>query len=655
MAHSIIVDLLMRTGSFETDTKRAEKALARMEKQAIAAGQVVGGALVAGAAAAAYAFDTLVKSAADFKDLEEMTGAAAEDLASLAVAAGTAGVEMDTLAANSIRLTKGLTGVDDDSKAAGAAIKALGLDLKGFKQLDPVAQIDALTKAFAGFADGPEKAAVATALWGKSGAEMLKVLKALEEQGGRTKLLTQQQIDAADAYADAQAKASTELKLYAQAAATQALPAFNTLTTAAGDFIRSLFDVDAATGKLGGSTAIRDFAADAVRALAFVVDAADGVVRVFRLVGTTIGAAAAQAAAVASGEFRQALAIGREWQQQVEQILQRETFGRMVDERLASSAAPAARQADKPRLQFDGAAGAAGAEAKKAAAERLKLAEFAAEQLVKLEEITAQETAEAWSFVNKQVIDQQAARAEAAQQQWQQVFAFIDEEQERAIEAGRAFLDAEAAAKKAGSELDLFGKQLAENIQDTLGDGLYQAMTGNFKNIATDFGHMLLRMLAQAQAADLARAIFGTDAKGGLSGGWLGQLGSAFGSAIGGWFGGGSADNFNPPVDYRAAGGQVNAGQAYMVGERGPELFQPYTAGRVLPNDALGARVAPRVEVINNLGVRSEPDVQQGPDGALRIMLNAVAADTRRGGVTARATAGRFGVNNGATLNRRRG
>lgn len=111
MAHSIIVDLLMKTGSFETDAKRAEKALAKFQQKAVDTGKVVGAAIAGGAIAAAYAFDTLVKSAADFKDMEEMTGATAEDLASLALAAGTAGVEMGTLTANSIRLTKGLTGV----------------------------------------------------------------------------------------------------------------------------------------------------------------------------------------------------------------------------------------------------------------------------------------------------------------------------------------------------------------------------------------------------------------------------------------------------------------------------------------------------------------------------------------------------------------
>jgi hypothetical protein len=38
------------------------------------------------------------------------------------------------------------------------------------------------------------------------------------------------------------------------------------------------------------------------------------------------------------------------------------------------------------------------------------------------------------------------------------------------------------------------------------------------------------------------------------------------------------------PVTARAAGGPVSKGMAYLVGERGPELFSPSTSGRIIPN-----------------------------------------------------------------------
>jgi hypothetical protein len=70
----------------------------------------------------------------------------------------------------------------------------------------------------------------------------------------------------------------------------------------------------------------------------------------------------------------------------------------------------------------------------------------------------------------------------------------------------------------------------------------------------------------------------------GLVGGLIGglqtviNLGQSVGSAIGGaagalGFGGG-----------RAMGGPVSAGTAYMVGERGPELFVPRGSGTIIPN-----------------------------------------------------------------------
>jgi hypothetical protein len=38
----------------------------------------------------------------------------------------------------------------------------------------------------------------------------------------------------------------------------------------------------------------------------------------------------------------------------------------------------------------------------------------------------------------------------------------------------------------------------------------------------------------------------------------------------------------------RATGGPVSPGRAFMVGERGPEVFVPTSAGRITPNSALG-------------------------------------------------------------------
>ena len=44
-------------------------------------------------------------------------------------------------------------------------------------------------------------------------------------------------------------------------------------------------------------------------------------------------------------------------------------------------------------------------------------------------------------------------------------------------------------------------------------------------------------------------------------------------------------------VSGRAIGGPVSSGQSYMVGENGPEMFTPSTAGRISPNGSMGGIV----------------------------------------------------------------
>ena len=80
-----------------------------------------------------------------------------------------------------------------------------------------------------------------------------------------------------------------------------------------------------------------------------------------------------------------------------------------------------------------------------------------------------------------------------------------------------------------------------------------------------------------------------------------------------------------------------NAGRAYMVGERGPELFQPSTSGMVIPNHALGSNRGGGGGVTLHLTqnfengldeVRLSEVVEQSKQSTMEAVLEAV----RRGG-----------------------
>lgn len=363
---TLTLDLVARIGGYSAGLEKAEreakKRAAAIQKVFDTAGKTIGtafGLAIAGATTGLVAFDQLIKSAGDFQDIAEKIGGSAEGIASFAVAAGTAGTSIETIAAASIRLTKGLTEVDDESKAAGAAIAALGLNLEDFKRLAPEDQISAVSKALAQFEDGAQKTAVAVALFGKSGAELLPFLKALEEQGGRQVILTQRQIEQADEYADAQAKAVTELKLYSQVAATQALPALNSLIEAFSELAKELIGVNSAGQALADSGFVADFANGAVRLFATIVDAGDGVIRIFRSIGVAIYGAAGAAGAAAKGEFASALSYIKGASQDINDIWSRDFLNTRISRSQANQALIASNMEDPEIRRLLGRSGAA--------------------------------------------------------------------------------------------------------------------------------------------------------------------------------------------------------------------------------------------------------------------------------------------------------
>ena len=286
--------------------------------------------------AAAVAFDRLVKSAGDFQDMAEKTGDSAENIASLAVAARVGGIEMSTVVSAASKLTKGLSGVDDESEAAGAAIKSLGLNIEDFKKLKPSDQMEAVAKALSGFEDGANKSAVAMALFGKSGAEMLPFLKELSGETGRQNILTSEQIRLADEYADKQAKVKAQISLYAQAIATEILPSYNDLNLAVLDYIKALSGVKEVTAGLGNGSQIREFADNVAESMAFVIDSVDGAARVFELLGKGIAAYTAEVYAYKTGNVALAKTVNETWAEQKSSILNRPQFSQKLDERISS-------------------------------------------------------------------------------------------------------------------------------------------------------------------------------------------------------------------------------------------------------------------------------------------------------------------------------
>lgn len=378
---SLVVSLGLNAAEFTTGLTKSEREAKRFARsidkgiaQAVNLATIALAGMTTAAIATFAAVDQLAKQAGNFKDLEEITGANAESLASFAVAAATAGTDMNTIADASVKLTKSLTGVDDESKAAGAALAALGLNIKEFKALDPATQMETVAKALAGFEDGAGKTAVAVALLGKSGAQLLPFLKELAAEGGRQVILTQKQIEQADEYADKQSRVRAELNLYAQVAATQTLPAISALTEVAKDYIKELVNIDNQSKNLREGDHVASWAEHTATVLGFLISSGEGAARVLRLLADTVLVGISQTAAVATGNIKEAIRLGEDFKKRAQESLESPLFStRLADKFGAGRRENSLRNVEdrgfKPagrQLDFAGAAAGSGKAAKAA-------------------------------------------------------------------------------------------------------------------------------------------------------------------------------------------------------------------------------------------------------------------------------------------------
>jgi hypothetical protein len=177
-AGSIIIDLLMKTGSFETDTKRAEKALAEFTKTAVNMGAVVGAAIAtAGAAATAM----VVKAIDDMDEMgkaAQKAGTSVETFSAMAYAADLAGVSQEALGSAMAKLSKNISDAARGTGDAAKAFDAMGISAKNadgsLKGADQI--LMEMAGRFATYEDGPEKTALAIAALGRAGADLIPYL-----------------------------------------------------------------------------------------------------------------------------------------------------------------------------------------------------------------------------------------------------------------------------------------------------------------------------------------------------------------------------------------------------------------------------------------------------------------------------------------------
>ena len=635
---SLTIDLNARLANIERDlgkmAHQAEKESQRMQAafaKAGAAATAMVGALGVGAWAAWI--KSSIDAADNLNDLSKKTGIAVENLAGLQLVVDKSGTTMEMLGGGVAKLNKTLGEAAAGSKSAQTVLRDLGITAT-----DPMEAFYQLADAFGRFKTEGDKANAMSQVIGKTWTELAPALaeggdglRRMVEEGKRLNPITQQMAEQADKFNDALSRMKAQATGVGTTLANQLLPSLNAVleklnqgAALSGQF--GFFNLLAKginpNGTIGRELAtVRKEIAQAEREVA----------------NLTPGTAFSDSAKAKLDELKR-IKTALEEIQQAEALALNDKFG------TGNYKQPTPPDRPKISLTPDGktAKPKENPLTTKSKADALRdyqlfdLPAFEAE--LNAFDALVRESVEA---ANEQfrMIDGPAFDAEGEAEQRlralrEQYIDLIDP-----VEKYRRKLDEIAQLQEAGLLTKEQATEATFAINEQI-DGLNQVndTLREQKSIADELGLTFSSAFEDAVIGgksfsevlkgiekDIARIIIRK------------SVTEPLGNAISGIFSGinwGSIFNFGGG---KASGGAVYPGQYYVVGEKGPEVLLPNTAGTVVPNNALGGGVT----IVQNISVDSRSDrasilaaMSQAKDMAKAEILNSM----QRGGTYARAT-----------------
>lgn len=263
------------------------------------------------------AFGEALHAADKMDELAGKTGIAADKLKDYQFAANQSDSSLEGIIAGLNKLNRSLAMSEEETSKQTAAFKALGIETENadgtLKSSEET--FNSIADKFAKLKDGPEKSALAFALFGQQGKELIPILnrgaegiKALREESA---ILGQMGPDSFNAYTSAAGdlfdglnKISTMVSGLINVIAAELVPVFNLLVQAFVDSFKS------------GGLVADVFEAIKVVAIGLLVPAMKIVIQVFRgftdvisLAGKSLGALGAIIAAVAQGDLKGAQGV----------------------------------------------------------------------------------------------------------------------------------------------------------------------------------------------------------------------------------------------------------------------------------------------------------------------------------------------------------
>lgn len=637
---SLTIDLNARLANIERDlgkmAHQAEKESQRMQAafaKAGAAATAMVGALGVGAWAAWI--KSSIDAADNLNDLSKKTGIAVDNLAGLQLVVDKSGTTMEMLGGGIAKLNKTLGEAAGGSKEAQTVLRDLGITAT-----DPMEAFYQLADAFGRFKTEGDKANALSKVIGKTWTELAPALaeggdglRAIVEEGKRLNPVTKEMAEQADKFNDAMSRFKTQASGVGTAIATSLLPAMNDMLTRWNDAISLSSRHGGFVGLvLGGINPTGTNSAN----LKAVRDEMAAIQLQLKDAGTVQG----DIAGINGPRLRARLSELEAIKQTLLEIQGREALALNDQFGTGNYKQPSPPGRPKISLTPDGKT----AKPK----DRMSDTEWAMEESAHLTR-TLFQIGEEMDKAREAAFD----RADESAQAWQDSLDAANAQLRNAaagyidlidpVEKYRRKLDEIAQLQEAG----LLTKEQAteatfaineqidglNQVNDTLreqksiADELGLAFSSEFEDAV--IGGKSFSEVLKGIEKDIARIIIRK------------SVTEPLGNAISGIFSGinwGSIFNFGGG---KASGGAVYPGQYYVVGENGPEVLLPNTAGTVVPNNALGGGGGGGVTIIQHISVDSRSDrasilaaMSQAKDMAKAEILNSM----QRGGTYARAT-----------------
>ena len=272
------IDLEARLTKLESDLKQAtslaEKASGQI-KSAFSGLTLMftglAGALSVGALKGA--FDKYVEGAASMQKLAVITGTTTEKISALVSVAKLSNTEVGQVEAGMVRLAATLSKAGEESKGAGKAFSLLELDPDQLRSMDTAKALQEVAKAFSEVEEGSSKTALAVAIFGKAGAELLPYLEDLAANGALVAKVTTEQGKAAKEYEQNLKKLEAAKSAVVKTIAAELVPVASIFVRTLADLAKEANGVTSAVKPLAEDNSIRSWAESGAMAVANFVDA----------------------------------------------------------------------------------------------------------------------------------------------------------------------------------------------------------------------------------------------------------------------------------------------------------------------------------------------------------------------------------------------